>query len=236
MKFAALIPAFLLTTGFALGATSMPATAVSFSFNNIAGGDTVGDAFNSNFSFDVTKNANNQVLFKFLNDSSGTNALKQFAFSVDNSVSGLLSSMSLNVGNTGTVDFKTNTQNLSQSNNISGWDGTTFGGTTNGGNGNSVQSGEALGVSFTANYDNVLAALSAGKLKVGIHVGSLPQGASDSYVNNNYYVPPTQPVVPQTVPESGSILSIIAFGIGGFLMRKRENHMQLETVSETFHA
>ncbi|OUL35236.1 hypothetical protein BV372_11785 [Nostoc sp. T09] len=231
MKFGALISTLIVTTGVALATTSVPAAAVTFGFNNIAGGDTVGDAYKSDFSFDVTQSGSDKVLFKFLNNSSGTNALKQFAFSVDNSISSLLSNMMVDIGNVGIVDFDANPQNLSQSNNISGWDGTTFGGGTSGANKNSVQSGEALGVSFSANYNNVLAALSAGKLQVGIHVGSLPGGASDTYVSNSYYVPPgNPPVITQPVPESGSILGVIAFGIGGLLIRKRDKNIQLETV------
>ncbi|OKH31299.1 PEP-CTERM sorting domain-containing protein, partial [Calothrix sp. HK-06] len=77
----------------------------------------------------------------------------------------------MNVGNVGTVDFQANKQNLSQSNNIFGWDDTTFGADTNEGNENAVQGGESLGITFNANFNDVIAALNARTLMVGIHVG-----------------------------------------------------------------
>ncbi|MBW4564581.1 MAG: PEP-CTERM sorting domain-containing protein [Mojavia pulchra JT2-VF2] len=222
MKVASLIPAFLITTSVVLATTSMPASAVTFGFSNIAGGDTVGDAYNSNFSFDVIQSSSDTVLFQFSNTGSVEHALKQFAFSIDNSVSGLLSNMMVNVGNVGTVNFNGNPQNLSQSNNILGWDGTTFGGGKSGKNSNSLQPGETLGVSFTANYNNVIAALNARTLQVGIHVGSLPGGASDSYVNSS--------PISQSVPEPGTIVGVMAFGIAGLLTRKNSKNEKLENI------
>ncbi|MEH1942323.1 MAG: PEP-CTERM sorting domain-containing protein [Nostoc sp.] len=173
-------------------------------------------AFANNFSFDVTDNGGGKVAFKFLNNASSTQALKQVAFSVDKSVSGILSNMVVNVGNTGTVLFQSNTQNLSQSNNISGWDGTTFGADTKGGNNNAVQSGESLGITFNANYNDVIAAINAGTLELGIHVGSLPKGASDSYVNS---VPTSSTPVPEPSTLFGAGL---AFGIATLFQKKLE--------------
>ena len=207
MKVTTIVSLLLTGIGATVIATSAPASAVSFSFNNISGGDPVGDAFAKDFSFDVTDNGSGTVLFKFLNNASSTQALKQVAFSVDNSVPGILSNIALNVGNSGIVDFELSTKNLSQSNNIPGWDGTTFGAETNGGNSNAVQPGESLGITFTGNYNAVLAAINAGTLKLGIHVGSLPNDASDSYVNG-------VPTSSTSVPEPSNLFGVgLAFGI-----------------------
>jgi hypothetical protein len=53
------------------------------------------------------------------------------------------------------------------------------------GNEYAIQAGEKLGVSFVANYNNVLAALNDGTLKIGLHVQALPNGASDSYISSS---------------------------------------------------
>ncbi|BAY96278.1 hypothetical protein NIES37_02080 [Tolypothrix tenuis PCC 7101] len=230
-KHTAFISALVVTTGVALAATAMPASAVTFGFNNIAGGDTVGDQYNSNFSIDVSQSSTNTVLFKFLNTSanSNTSALKQFVFSANPTVSSLLSNMQVNVGNVGTVKFanditnqNSKIQNLSQSNLVSGWN-PIFGGGTDGGNNNSVQSGEVLGVSFNGNYNDVITALKNGNLSVGIHVGSLPNGnSSDTYV--------TSLSSTQSVPEPATIFGLMAFGMGGLLTKKNGKNAKKEVL------
>ncbi|OKH52831.1 hypothetical protein NIES2101_13305 [Calothrix sp. HK-06] len=227
MKAIAIASLIITGIGTTVIATSAPASALSFSFQNITGGDTDGDTFVNNFSVDVTDNGNDTVLFKFSNQASGSQAgqsLKQVAFSVDPTKSGLLSAsnMVLNVGNVGTVNFEKSTKNLSQSNNISGWnDKGEFGANTiggQGGNDNAVQGGESLGITFNANFNDVIAALNARTLMVGIHVGSLTNGASDSYFNA---IPSPQP--PKSVPEPGLLIGL--FGITPFAAAwlKRKN-------------
>lgn len=219
MKAITIVSLLLTGIGATVIATSTPASAANFGFNNISGGDTVGDAFAKDFSFDVTNSGSDTVLFKFFNNASFDQALKQVAFSVDHTVSGLLSNMKLNIDNSGKVVFEAKNQNLSQSNNISGWDGTTFGADTKGGNANAVQWGESLGITFNANYDAVLAAINAGKLKVGIHVGSLPKGASDSYVNS--YVKPVPPKDTTSVPEPSGLLGAGLIGASLFTANRK---------------
>ncbi|MBD2163223.1 PEP-CTERM sorting domain-containing protein [Calothrix membranacea FACHB-236] len=233
-KHTAFISALVVTTGVALAATAMPASAVTFGFNNITNGDTVGDAYNSKFSFDVIDQGNNNVLFKFANNSlSALNedpTIKQIAFSVDSTVSSLLSGMTFNSSfNTSIngVNFTSDTSNLSQSNKIAGWDGTTFGAKTSGANANGVQTGEALGIKFTGNYNNILTAISTGKLQIGIHAGSLANGASDAYVNTTSYV---SSAPPQAVPEPATIFGLMAFGMGGLLTRKNGKNAKKEVL------
>ncbi|BDI15562.1 hypothetical protein ANSO36C_13640 [Nostoc cf. commune SO-36] len=227
MKVTTIASLLLAGIGATVIATSAPASAATFGFQNIPGGDTVGDAFAKDFLLDVTDKGGGTVLFKFLNNASTTfsnPALKQVAFSLDNSVSSLLSNIKLNINNTGNVLFEKSTQNLSQSNNISGWDGTTFGADPDGGNSKAVQSGESLGITFTANYNAVLAAINAGTLKLGIHVGSLPGGASDSYFNS---VPTSRTPVPEPSILFGAGL---AFGLATLFKGNHDKKWKQEKI------
>jgi hypothetical protein len=197
------------------------ANAVSFSFGNITPGDTVGDSYADFFTMEVTESLLDTDItqFSFINLDNGTlggdSAIKQVAFSTSNS--SLLENMNLNVGNSGDVDFKSSTQNLSQSNNIDGWVTENFGAKTDGGNANAVQTGEILGITFgpTVVFGDILNALNDGSLIVGIHVGSLDADASDTYYNN----PPTAPVPePSTVAMFGA--AFLMLGFVGYRNRK----------------
>ncbi|MBD2339629.1 PEP-CTERM sorting domain-containing protein [Calothrix sp. FACHB-156] len=239
-KHTAFISALVVTTGVALAATAMPASAVTFGFNNITNGDTVGDAYNTKFSFDVIDQGNNNVLFKFANKSISVlnedPTIKQIAFSVDSSENNLLSGMTFNSSfNTSIngVNFVSDTSNLSQSNNIVGWNKNTNLGAglvtgQGGGNQNGVQKGEVLGIQFTGNYNNILTAIANGKLKVGIHAGSLANGASDTYVNTTSYV---SSAPPQAVPEPATIFGLMAFGMGGLLTGKNGKNAKKEALT-----
>ncbi|MBD2533506.1 PEP-CTERM sorting domain-containing protein [Nostoc flagelliforme FACHB-838] len=227
MKVTTIASILLTGMGATVIATSAPASAATFGFQNILGGNTVGDAFAKDFSFDVTDNGGGTVLFKFLNKASYTSynpALKQVAFSLDNSVSSLLSNIKLNVNNTGNVLFEESTKNLPQSNSISGWNITNFGADPDGGNSKAVQSGESLGITFTANYSAVLAAINAGTLKLGIHVGSLPNGASDSYYNS---VPTPRTPVPEPSILFGAGL---AFGLATLFKGNHDKKWKQEKI------
>ena len=213
-----------LLAGSALAAFALtaPAQAATFGFSNISGGDTVGDGLNSYFSFDVTDAGSGKVDFKVSNTVPGSSsssgaAIKQVAFSVNEAIVGSLLS-SIQVINSSGVDFESSTQNLSQTNNLgSAWFGEDFGGKTDGGNRNSVQSGEFVTFKFNANYSNVLAALNTGNLRLGIHVGSLAAGASDSYVNGVPTPPPTPAPEPLTI-----IGSLAALGLGATMRRRNQ--------------
>jgi hypothetical protein len=203
-----------------LALTAGNASAATFGFSNIFPGDLVGDAFNNDYKLDVTDEGSGMIRFAFSNISTATNfqsAIKQVAFSSINT--SLLSGQTTNYQNSGTVGFQNSTQNLSQSNNISGWSGETWGAKTNGANSNAVQSGEILGIKFGGDFNAVIAAIGNGDLKIGIHVGSLLNGASDSYVLSP--TPAPAPAPGQAVPEPLTILgAATAAGFGASFKRR----------------
>ena len=164
------------------------APASAFNFSNIAGGDTVGDAYNNSFGFTVADQGGLAVfnIFNFGNPSA-TNMFIAGVFFDDN---GSLSSPSApwtNVNNVGQVAFSGGASNaqLPQG----GKNFTTdyaFFSDNGGGNVSGVDANEKLGLAFAvASYDNVVTALNSGALRVGLHVQALPNGASDSYISSN---------------------------------------------------
>jgi hypothetical protein len=68
-------------------------------------------------------------------------------------------------------------------------------------------------VKFRGNYNNVIAALLSGALRVGLHVQALPNGASDSYISSNT----------QDTPEPLTMLAAgAAVGFGTMFKKQRE--------------
>ncbi|MEG4024663.1 MULTISPECIES: PEP-CTERM sorting domain-containing protein [unclassified Microcoleus] len=161
------------------------APASAFSFGNIAGGDTVGDAYVNDFSFDVTDGGSDNVFFKIANNNTSVPGIFIGSVYFDTGYNtNLLSAFGINTGNTGTVDFKDNgTANMPQSSNLTTPWSTDFSATKNGAGSNGVQTGEALGLSFGGNYTNVVSALNAGTLRLGLHVQGI-NGGSDTFVSS----------------------------------------------------
>ena len=178
----------LATLSLGLGFTVLNANsaqALTFGFDNIdtgatSGSELSGDPFVNDFGFEVLDGGNGTVLFNFTN--ADTTGQGHFIGDLywDDSTS-LLSNINLNVGNVGTVSFKTGNTNLPQGQNIDF--SADFGIKKNGAARNGVNGGETLGVAFNGNFDNVVAALSNGDLRVGIHVQALPGGQSDAFVS-----------------------------------------------------
>ncbi|MBD2452912.1 PEP-CTERM sorting domain-containing protein [Nostoc sp. FACHB-87] len=238
MKHTSLLSTLLVGTSIAVVTTAArPAAAITVNFQNVFPADSaqqVNDIYVGNFSVNVTQNTASTVLFSFSNNSpaSQSTAIRDVAFSVDPSISGLLSSVTPNVSNAGGyVNFNTSLPNSPQSNNIPGWDGETFGGTRvtggqqNAGNAAAVQSGETLGFQFTANYNNVIDALINRKLQLAIHVISFPGGGSDTFYNANYNPNP------QPVPEPITMLGLGVGTVGlGALKRRYGNKKAKVTV------
>ncbi|MCU0545099.1 MAG: PEP-CTERM sorting domain-containing protein [Oscillatoriaceae cyanobacterium Prado104] len=197
----------------AISSAVSAAPASAFTFSNITGGDTPGDAFVDSFSFDVTGDASS-VLFKITN-SGNVSAASMFISKVFFDDNGLLSSPTANVGNSGTVAFSggANNDRLPQGGNGFTTD-YSFSSDNGGGNKWGVQGGETVGFSFNGNYDSVVAALSSGALKLGLHVQALPNGASDSYISGGST---------ENVPEPLTMLAAgVAVGFGTMFKKQRD--------------
>ncbi|MEG4271469.1 MULTISPECIES: PEP-CTERM sorting domain-containing protein [unclassified Microcoleus] len=168
--------------------SAAPASAIglapssAFSFANIVGGDTPGDAYANSFSFNVIDQGSS-VLFNILNSGNST-ASDMFISKVLFDDNGYLSNAVANVANSGNVRFIGGAGNdqLPQGGNGFTTD-YAFTRDTGAANKWGVQGGETFGVSFTGNYANVVSALNTGALKLGLHVQALPNGASDSYMS-----------------------------------------------------
>jgi hypothetical protein len=84
-----------------------------------------------------------------------------------------------------------------------------------------VQAGEKLGLSFVADYNNVISALNSGALRVGLHVQALPNGASDSYISSSDNS--------QDVPEPLTMLAAgAAVGFGTMFKKQRAQAQKAE--------
>jgi len=179
-----LVKSILAVVGVTALSALSAAPASAFSFGNIVGGDTPGDAYQSSFTFDVI-NQGASVLFNISNSGNAA-ASSMFISKVLFDDNGYLSAPRANVGNIGTVAF---TGGAGKDQLPQGGKGftTDYAFTRDTGRGNQwgVQGGETLGLSFTGNYANVVSALNSGALKLGLHVQALPKGASDSYISSS---------------------------------------------------
>ncbi|MEG3925267.1 MULTISPECIES: PEP-CTERM sorting domain-containing protein [unclassified Microcoleus] len=157
------------------------APASAFSFANIVGGDTPGDAYANSFSFNVIDEGTS-VLFNIINSGNAAASemfISKVFFDDNNFLSGVA-----NIYNNSNVAFSGGASNdrLPQGGNGFTTD-YAFSRNTGAGNRWGIQGGETLGVSFTGNYKNVVSALNTGALKLGLHVQALPQGQSDAYLS-----------------------------------------------------
>jgi hypothetical protein len=77
-------------------------------------------------------------------------------------------------------------------------------------------------VSFRGNYDNIIAALNSGALRVGLHVQGLPNGQSDSYISSNS-------ANTQDTPEPLTMLAAgAAVGFGTMFKKQRDQAKKAE--------
>jgi len=212
-----LVKSLLAVVGVAAVSAVSAAPASAFNFSNITGGDTPGDAYVSNFNFEVVDQGDRVLfnIYNLVNNATPDSFIRQVFFDDNN----YLSDPWLNIGNFGTVDFTGGASNdqLPQG-------GNNF--TTDyafsrqvPGNGNGVQGGEKFGVSFQGNYANVFNAVNSGALKLGIHVQALPGGASDSYISSNT----------QDTPEPLTMLAAgAAVGFGTMFKKQRDRAQKAE--------
>jgi hypothetical protein len=213
-----LVKSLLAVAGVAALSAISAAPAWAFSFSNITGGDTPGDAYQNSFTFDVVDEGLS-VLFKITNSGNAA-APSMFISQVLFDDNGYLSNPVANVNNVGTVNFSGGASNaqLPQGGNNFTTD-YSFSRVPGAGNANGIQAPETLGVRFTANYNNVLAALTDGTLRIGLHVQSLPNGASDSYISSNT----------QDTPEPLTMLAAgAAVGFGTMFKKQRERAQKAE--------
>lgn len=215
-----LVKSILAVAGVATLSAVSAAPASAFSFGNIAGGDTPGDAYADSFSFNVIDEGTS-VLFNIFN-SGNSAASSMFIGKVLFDDNGYLSNAVANINNTGEVAF---TGGASDEQLPQGGNGftTDYAFTRNNGGGNqwAVQGSESLGVRFTGNYANVISGLNSGALKLGLHVQALPGGASDSYISSTSNTEATPE--PLTMLAAGA-----AVGFGTMFKKQRAQAQKAE--------
>jgi hypothetical protein len=209
-----LVKSLLAVVGVAAVSAVSAAPAWAFSFSNIAGGNTVGDAYVNSFTFDVL-DGGSSVFFHIFNSGNAA-APSMFISKVffDDDF-GYLSEPSLYGTNGSQVRFSGGASNdrLPQAGNGFTTD-YAFSHQTGADNVFGIQAGEILGgLRFTGNYNDVISALNSGALRVGLHVQALPNGASDSYISSNTQDTPE----PLTMLAAGS-----AVGFGTVFKKQRD--------------
>jgi hypothetical protein len=213
-----LVKSLLAVAGVAALSAVSAAPASAFSFGNIAGGDTPGDAYQNSFTVDVVDQGLS-VLFKITNSGNAA-APDMFISRVFFDDNGYLSAPFVNIDNVGEVAFSGGASNdqLPQGGNNFTTD-YAFSRNLGAGNAFGIQAPETLGVSFTGNYTNVLAALTDGTLKIGLHVQALQNGQSDSYISSNT----------QDTPEPLTMLAAgAAVGFGTMFKKQRAQAQKAE--------
>jgi len=224
--FLTLVKSLLAVAGVAAvsAVSAAPASAFSFSFSNIAGGDTPGDAYANNFEVNVKAvNGTKLVVFDIFNygNAAAPSMFISKVFFDDNN--NYLSGPSVNFSNIGQVGFSggANNDQLPQGGNSFTTD-YSFSHVAGSGNAWGVQAGEKLGLSFVANYDNVISALNDGTLKLGLHVQALPNDASASYISSNSGNTENTPE-PLTMLAAGA-----AVGFGTMFKKQRDRAQKAE--------
>lgn len=215
----------LTVAGVAIAATTVPAQAVTFSFDNINSENTNGDAIVNQFSFDLTEADNNEVLFKFSNTGDVDSFIRQIYFDDKNSVLSNLTFKGFPDTSSGVAfkNIKENQLNFAQGNNVNFDSSFGIQAEKPGSNKDGIDANEFLSVAFTADYDSVLADVQSGALRVGMHVQGIETANfnSDSYISKMEFEP--QSVELERVPEPSVTLAIGALGMGAFGLRRRQN-------------
>ncbi|MCA0849960.1 VPLPA-CTERM sorting domain-containing protein [Salipiger thiooxidans] len=215
-KLKSLLGASLIGAGILLGG-AQHASAVTFGFDNIVGGDPVGDAYAGDFSLKVTDLGASQVLFQVVNAAApGSNSHIRWIFVEDKSPSAFTSVPSSNdVGfSDGTVNMAHSDGGFFPQGSKIGFDPTFKFVRLVSGKGNAIQPGETAGFLFNVagDFNSIISSLISGQLRFGIHLHGLPGGATDSYVNS---------VTPVPLPAAG-VLLIGALGGLGFASRRQK--------------
>jgi hypothetical protein len=216
-----LVKSLLAVAGVAALSAVSAAPAWAFSFGNIAGGDTAGDAYVNSFTYTVV-NQGSAVRFDIFNsgNAAAPNMFINKVFFDDN---GYLSAPSLYGTNIGEVSFSGGPSNdpLPQGGNNFTTD-YAFSRNPGGGNAGGIPGAESFPVSFRGNYNNIIAALNSGALRVGLEVQGLPNGQSDSYIS-------TSSGNTENTPEPLTMLAAgAAVGFGTMFKKQREQAKKAE--------
>ncbi|MEG3955311.1 PEP-CTERM sorting domain-containing protein [Microcoleus sp. herbarium2] len=215
-----LLKSLLAVAGAAALSAVSAAPASAFNFSNITGGDTVGDAYASNYNLEVVDQGE-RVLFNIyhlVNPATASSFIRQVYFDDNN----YLSDPWPNIGNFGTVAFSGGAGNNQLPQGGNNFTTDYYFSRDVPGNGNAIQPSEKLGVSFQGNYANVVTALNSGALRLGIHVQGLPGGASDSYITSNSGNTQDTPE-PLTMLAAGA-----AVGFGTMFKKQRDRAQKAE--------
>ena len=216
-----LVKSLLAVAGVAAVSAVSAAPASAFNFSNVAGMDTPGDAYVNSFTYTVVKQGS-AVRFDIFNSGNNAAAPNVFISKVFFDDNGYLSAPSLYGTNIGEVSFSGGPSNAELPQGGIGF--TTdyaFSRNPGGGNEGGIQGAESFPVSFAGNYDNVIAALNSGALRIGLHVQGLPNGASDSYISSSDNT--------ENTPEPLTMLAAgAAVGFGTMFKKQRDQAQKRE--------
>jgi hypothetical protein len=187
---------------------SSAAYAIPYGFYNITN-NNIADAGigEAQLSVDVTDAGNNQVLFTFLNAGPYASSICDVYFQ-DGPLLGIAS-----ITNATGVSFS----QYASPGNLPGGNAVNFV-TTEGFSAdsdapaqpNGVNPGESLGITFSlineSSFEDVIASINTGELRIGIHVQGFASGASESYVNT----------APVPEPATMLLLGTGLLGLAGF--------------------
>lgn len=196
-----------------------PAQAVVLGFGCVSNNDVTDCTTGENQLFvDVTDAGSNQVLFNFSNVGANASSITQIYFD-DNEASRNLFNIASLIPSVG-VSFANhdgsssdNNRNLPSGNTASPAFVATnplkaFATSRGGLQGNGVNPGESLGIKLNLvsgkNYNDILAALTAGSLRAGVHVQGFTGGGSESFVN----LPPQDGGGNVEVPEPATLAGL----------------------------
>ncbi|WP_445248310.1 PEP-CTERM sorting domain-containing protein [Microcoleus sp. OTE_8_concoct_300] len=207
-----LVKSLLAVAGVAAVSAVSAAPASAFSFSNIPGGDTSGDAYVNSFRYTVQKQGS-AVRFDIYNEVNPADSSIFFSkVFFDDDDNNYLSAPSLYGTNIGEVSFSGGPSNeqLSQGgNNFT----TNYAFSRNPGVG--LQGGEHFPVSFRGNYDSIITALNSGALRIALQVEGLPNGQSATYIS-------TSSDNTQNTPEPLTMLAAgAAVGFGTMFKKQR---------------
>jgi len=222
-----LVKSLLAVAGVAALSAVSAAPASAFNFSNIAGEDTSGNAYVDKFKFDVV-DQDQSVIFNIKNYGDATAPsmfISKVFFDDKNSFfddDTYLSSPLVNIDNVGQVAFSGGASNDQLPQGGTGFT-TNYAFLSNNGADNvlGIQGSESLGLSFTGDYNLVIAALNSGALRIGLHVQGLPNGASDSYISSSGNT--------ENTPEPLTMLAAgAAVGFGTMFKKQRDQAQKAE--------